>query len=207
MAVSNFRTSSIRTGTTRNTMWDQVTIDTAYESIQTVLVGSGGASTVTFSSIPQGYKHLQIRGIAQDNRATYNTSALHMNFNGDTASNYSNHFVQGDWIAGSSSVTTDHGISQTAMYWVAHITSTVASNRFGAFVFDILDYSNTLKNKTVRAISGADANAEVAGYRPSPRLASGQWRSTNAITGITLNPSFGTTISQYSHFALYGIKG
>lgn len=207
MAVSNFRTSSIRTGTTRNTMWDQVTIDSAYESIQTVSVGSGGLSTVTFSSIPQGYKHLQIRAIAQDNRATYNTSSLEMIFNGDTANNYSDHFVQGDWVAGSGSVTTNFGTNGPKMYWVGHITSTVATNIFSAFVCDILDYSNTSKNKTIRAISGVDANAEVAGYRPTPRLASGQWRSTNAITSITFSTAFGTAITEKSHFALYGIKG
>ena len=41
----------------------------SYESIATVTVGAGGTSTITFSSIPTGYTHLQIRGIAQIGRA------------------------------------------------------------------------------------------------------------------------------------------
>jgi hypothetical protein len=207
MAVSNFKTSSIRTGTTRNTMWDQVTIDTAYESIQTITVGSGGVNSVTFSAIPGGYKHLQIRGIAQDNRATYNTSALDMQFNGDGGSNYSNHFIQANWLAGTTDTIINNDINGTRMYWVASITSTLASNTFGAFIIDILDYNNTLKNKTVRAISGADANGDAAGYRPVPRFQSGSWRNTNAVTSITLTHQFGPLISQNSQFALYGIKG
>lgn len=208
MAVSNFRTSSIRTGTTRNTMWDQVTVDTAYESIQTVTVPSGGQSSVTLSSIPSGYKHLQIRGIAQDNRATYNTSTLNITFNGDNGGNYSNHFLQANWLAGSSNVETNNDSgSQVSINWPIQVTSTVATNVFGGFVIDILEYANTNMYKTIRSFSGADANADVAGYRPVPRLQSGSWRSTNAITSITLVSAFGTTISQYSQFALYGIKG
>ena len=35
----------------------------SYESIQTITVGSGGASTIVFSSIPSTYAHLQIRAL------------------------------------------------------------------------------------------------------------------------------------------------
>ena len=37
-----------------------------YDSIATVVVGSGGASSITFSSVPSTYKHLQIRFIARN---------------------------------------------------------------------------------------------------------------------------------------------
>jgi hypothetical protein len=36
-------------------------VTTSYESIETVTVGSGGSATVTFSSIPATYTHLQIK--------------------------------------------------------------------------------------------------------------------------------------------------
>ena len=36
-----------------------------YESISTILVDSSGSSSVTFSDIPQTYKHLQIRTIGR----------------------------------------------------------------------------------------------------------------------------------------------
>ena len=42
---------------------------TEFESIATVTVGSGGSSTISFTSIPGTYKHLQVRGIGRTNRA------------------------------------------------------------------------------------------------------------------------------------------
>jgi len=62
----------------------------SYESIQTVTVGAGGTATVTFSSIPATYTHLQIRGIA---RASADTQ-LDVTLNSDTGSNYSYHTLR-----------------------------------------------------------------------------------------------------------------
>ena len=178
----------------------------AYDALATITVPSGGLASVTFTGIPNTYKHLQIRGIAQDNRATYNTSALVMYINNDGGSNYSDHFLQASWVAGATDTIFGSDASVANMYWMASITSTVASNVFGGFVIDILDYGNTNKFKTVRSFSGADANGEVSGFRPVPRLASGNWRNTNAITSIGLATQFGTAISQNSQFTLYGVK-
>jgi hypothetical protein len=180
--------------------------DGAYDSLATITVPSGGVASVTFAGIPSTYKHLQIRGIAQDNRATYNTSALGIGFNGDTGANYSDHYLQASWVAGDTAAMAGGDANATKIYWIASITSTVATNVFGGFVIDVLDYANTTKFKTVRSLSGADANAEVAGYRPVPRLASGNWRNTNAINSITFTTDFGTLISQYSQFSLYGVN-
>jgi hypothetical protein len=43
---------------------------TSYESIAVSTVGSGGASSVSFTSIPGTYSHLQIRYLGRDNRAS-----------------------------------------------------------------------------------------------------------------------------------------
>ena len=51
----------------------------SYDSIATVTVGSGGSSSIVFSSIPQTYKHLQIRGFVQTTRATYPADLLKIN--------------------------------------------------------------------------------------------------------------------------------
>ena len=178
----------------------------AYDALSTVTVPSGGVASVTFAGIPNTYKHLQIRGIAQDNRATYNTSALGINFNGDSGTNYSDHYLQASWVAGATTAMSGGDANAAKIYWIASITSTVATDVFGGFIIDILDYADTTKFKTVRSLSGADANAEVAGYRPVPRLGSGNWRNTNAINSITFTSDFGTLISQYSQFTLYGVK-
>jgi len=70
----------------------------AYESIATTTVGSGGASTITFSSIPSTYTHLQIRSINRNTRGLSGMVAtLAMSFNSDvTAGNYYRHRLEGD---------------------------------------------------------------------------------------------------------------
>ena len=54
----------------------------SYESIQTVTVGSGGQSTISFTSIPSTYKHLQIRMLA---RATGASTVGLIRFNSDAS--------------------------------------------------------------------------------------------------------------------------
>jgi hypothetical protein len=65
-----------------------------------------------------------------------------------------------------------------------------------------LDYANTNKYKTTRSIGGNDNNG--SGF---VSLISGLWLSTSAISNIEIIPLNGTLWTQYSHFALYGIKG
>ena len=69
---------------------------TSFESIATVNVGSGGASTVSFSSIPSTYKHLQVRLIARGDYPGNNDNIV-MYFNSDSATtNYTDHRLRGD---------------------------------------------------------------------------------------------------------------
>ena len=161
-----------------------------YESIATTVVGSGGTSTITFSSIPSTYKHLQVRYIA---RATSGGSAnFTMTYNGDTASNYAWHALFGNGATASAAA----GSPQP--YVLAGEISSVA-NTFSTGVIDILDYANTNKFKTMRDLNGADYNG--SGFAI---LYSGLWRSTSAINQISFAS---VTFAEYSHFALYGIKG
>ena len=159
--------------------------------IATTVVGAGGSSTVTFSSIPQNYEHLQIRAIHKP--STSGDFDWSIQFNGDTAANYSKHQVFGD---GTSAIATGTA-SQTQI--------SGGFNQYtdwGSTVMDILDYQNTNKNKTVRTLTGADRNgAGVVGIR------SGYWNSTSAVSSILIIPTSGSTgFAQYSSFALYGIK-
>jgi hypothetical protein len=166
-----------------------VTSTNSYESIATVTVGGGGSSSITFSSIPSTYQHLQIRAISK-NTTSGQDAVLSLNGN---SIGY-RHFLYGDGSTnGSGSDTSGGGVISAA--------STV-SNTFAVFVMDILDYANTNKNKTVRALQGGD-------YNGSGVVAFNSWlysTNTNAITSLTLTSS-GTNFAQYSSFALYGIKG
>jgi len=172
-----------------------------FESIATVTVGSGGSASVSFTSIPGTYKHLQIRGLGRNSRATYANSGGVYQFNGDTGSNYSWHSVQGD---GSSATGRSFGAT-TGISTNSEAATGAPSNTFGAIIFDILDYANTNKYKTARALSGVDVNGTVAGYGGVVELVSGNWRSTSAITSITITADSPNYV-QYTTFALYGIK-
>lgn len=162
---------------------------TDYESIATVTVGAGGSSTVTFSSIPSTYTHLQVRAISRGASSTTNAT---YQLNGDTASNYSWHLLYGQ---GSSALAAG-GANATFIYLG---TQSATANTFSTQIIDILDYANTNKFKTTRNLVGYENNSagEVG-------LFSGLWRSTAAVTSITFTLS--TTFQQYTQFALYGIK-
>jgi hypothetical protein len=170
-----------------------------YESIATTTVGAGGAASVTFSSIPSTYKHLQIRMIARDNRANPSDSGA-FRFNSDSGTNYSYHALIG---LGSSAIAT--GVDTYNRGLIDRFSAaTATAGIFGAAIMDILDYANTSKYKTVRILGGYDLSS---GTDHQAALSSGVWQSTSAISTILIYPNVGTSWDQYSEFALYGIKG
>jgi hypothetical protein len=169
-----------------------------YESISTITVGSGGASNITFSSIPSTYTHLQIRSIARGTVAQGEMQTFYR-FNSDSGSNYAFHLLRGN----GSGVFSDGGASasQTSAA-TRYSAANAASGIFGVGITDILDYANTSKNKTVRNLGGVDANGSGQVY-----FTSGLWMNTSAITSITIGINDGGSFAEYSQFALYGIKG
>jgi hypothetical protein len=169
-------------------------VNASYESIATVTVGAGGASSVEFTSIPATYSHLQIRAICQTSSGG---QFVKMQFNNDTTlANYRAHIVYG---YGGGIASSDYGNNYTLLIW-ANNTGSVA-NTFAGAVIDILDYANTNKYKTTRSLDGYETNS--AG---TIALTSGLWMSNSAISSIKFLGYSGNPI-QYSQFALYGIKG
>jgi hypothetical protein len=162
-----------------------------YESIATTTVGSGGAASISFTSIPSTYQHLQIRFMGVASSATDYT----MRFNSDTGSNYRGHYLYSDGATAFTGQT--FGGVTTRLDFLFNGFSTVN----GVMVCDILDYTNTNKYTTTRGLGGYDNN----GTGQSTML-SGLWMNTAAINNISITPDSGT-FSQYSSFALYGIKG
>ena len=174
----------------------------SYESISTTTLGSAQAS-VTLSSIPSGYKHLQVRYSAQDARATYGVDAWKIIFNGDTGANYSWHYLNGN---GASASANSSGGSDNYIQTKDDLGTTTGGT-FGAGILDILEYTNTSIYKTARNLGGVDLNGTIASVGGSITLTSGNWRNTAAITSITFTPYTGANLSTGSKFALYGIKG
>lgn len=173
-----------------------------FESISTVTVGTA-TTTVSFTSIPATYSHLQIRASYQTSRVTYPLDKIFIRFNSDTASNYSTHVIQGNGASATSSVENTDKMTDRDMSSTTAATSGLV---FGGLIMDILDYANTNKYKTARSISGFDTNGTVAGFGGRAGLFSGNWRSTSAITSVTFTVDNAANFSVNSKFALYGIK-
>jgi hypothetical protein len=171
----------------------------AYDSLATVTVGATSVATIEFAGIPSGYKHLQIRGIARNNSTTANDlEGFLVRYNGATTG-YSWHSVKGD---GTNAVSIS-GTTQTYMYSGYSTTNGSTSNTFGVFVIDILDYADTNKYKTQRVLTGVETNNSA---NSQVGLWSGLWQSKSAVTSITLYSTGSMNFTQYSSFALYGVK-
>lgn len=169
-----------------------------FQSIATVTVGAGGSSTITFSSIPSTFTHLQIRALVRTNRSA-GVDIMSMRMNGVTSNSYSDHLVYGD----GSAVSTDRNSTYGKINIQRVASDNLSASIFSPFVIDILDYANTNKYKTIRYLGGYDANG-------SGRAAfgSGLFQNTSAVTSITLEGlEYSSNYNQYSSFALYGIKG
>lgn len=167
----------------------------AYDSLATVTVPSGGVASVTFTGIPSGYKHLQIRGFVKSNYAA-DQSAMGIQLN-STTSGYFHHGLYGDGASAAAYAVTSSNTAGSS-----YIAASTSTSIFGAVVIDILDYADTNKNKTVRTLSGADFNGS-----GQVRLSSGSVALTSAVNSLTfLDLNGGTLFLQYSSFALYGVK-
>ena len=157
-----------------------------YESIASVTLTS--ANSVTFTSIPSTYKHLQIRGVTSIN------GWIQITMNGSTGTNYTYHELRGN---GSGSATASGAGSEYAIMALGAGTAQPTS-----FITDVLDYANTNKLKTVRTLYGSDQNGS-----GNVGLTSNLYTSnTNAITSITFYAYFNGNLPIGTTFALYGIK-
>ncbi len=176
-----------------------VAVPSSYESIATVTVGSGGSANVEFTSISSDYTHLQIRGIYKC--TTANDDYVLLQFNSDTGSNYSRHRLRGNGSAVAAGAQTSQ-TSGIGGFW--HPTfPTPDTNNFGVTIVDILDYKNTNKYTTIRILTGTDNN----NVYTTLGLYSSLWMNTAAVTSIKLIAADASNFSQYTQFALYGIKG
>jgi hypothetical protein len=194
-------------GSKATKVWDQYTTLNDYQSIATVVVPSGGLSTITFNNIPQNFTHLQIRYSAQNNRASFATDDVIMYYNGDnTASRYQSHRIYGQ---GASTPASDgpNGVAGGLAGFMYSTTGGITGN-FGAGIIDVFDYASLSKNKVSKAVSGADNNGGTGSGAGQIGISSSLWTPTSItnIYSITFTPGNGTLYSQFSKFALYGIK-
>jgi hypothetical protein len=163
-------------------------VTTAYESIATAN-GTGSSGVITFSSIPQTFKHLQLRSAV----GIIGGGAVALTIN-------SGSFARRHYLYGSGAGNAISGADTGNDLFVTTNTTTNPSIT-SINIYDILDYTDTNKTKTYRGLAGQDFNGSGDAF-----IWSGLDLSTTAINTITLTTS-GGNFSTTTKFALYGIKG
>jgi hypothetical protein len=156
-----------------------------YEKIATNTLGSA-AATVTLSSIPATYTDLVLVIQTRNSAASNEVYGI---FNSDTGSNYSYTQITGNGTTAASG----RASNSTTMRW------SFSNDDFNNnAIIQIMNYANTTTYKTslVRLNNVSQTTAAVVNL----------WRSTSAITSITLSNESATNFAVGSTFTLYGIK-
>lgn len=152
-------------------------------------------STITFSNIPSNYSSIRIQIVGGTTRAS-TSDTLKIRFNSDTGSNYSRTYLLGNGSTASSS----RGSNETFLFGEGIRMSGTTNGLSSQVGIDILSYSSTSVYKTVLATSEEPTTFGTT-------TAVGLWRSTSAITSISLE---GDTVANFAAgtvASLYGIAG
>jgi hypothetical protein len=154
-------------------------------------VGSGGAASVTFSSIPQTFTDLKLVCFSRSNVSQV-YEIVRLNFNGLTTNQSSR------WIEGSGS-----GVSSATSTRIDNFGTgnTATASTFASTEFYIPNYTSS-NNKSVSGDGVGENNATFA----LSGLFASLWSSTAAITSIEVKPQDGSAWLEFSEFTLYGIS-
>ena len=166
-----------------------------FRKIQTVTVGSGGATDITFSSIPQTYTDLKI---VLSGRSTQGNiyGGGRLEFNSDTASNYKWRRILGS----GSSASFDSSTSATSITNWEVVGASSTASVFSIQEFYIPNYtSSNQKSVSINSIGENNSTEAYMGF------ISGLWTSTAAITSIKLY-SASNNFVQYTTATLYGVS-
>jgi hypothetical protein len=172
--------------------------------IATIVVSGTSTNTVEFTSIPQTFTHLQVRAFWNTTATATGDYILPMTFNGDGYPNtsYSMHFMNGNGSvasAGSEINNWNATIGDLGKYGI--ISQTPTANNFCSVIADILDYTNTNKNKVVKSVSGYDNNSQ-----GGINIFTSMRMSTQAITSIKLwHSGSAGFFANGCRFNLYGV--
>jgi hypothetical protein len=163
----------------------------AYNLIATTTVGSGGASSIVFSGIPQTYTDLKVVMSLRSNTADASSGYYFDVFLNGVSANRSGKFVQGSGSVFASGSYTPWGV-QTSGDMTASVFSSgemyipnYTGSSYKSFSIDSVQENNTTLARQV--------------------LVAGLWSDTAAVTSITFTAAAGLFV-QYSSATLYGIK-
>lgn len=158
-----------------------------YDNIATTTLGSA-ANTITFSSIPSTYTDLRLVVVGTTN---LNGVEVRVQLNNDTSSNYSNTQLTGNGSAASS-----NRYSSTYFQFIGSANATVPIMG----TMDLMSYAGSTFKTVLTGWTG-----DLNGSGTVERTVS-LWRSTSAISTVTISASGSNTLSAGTTATLYGIK-
>jgi hypothetical protein len=156
-----------------------------YTPIATTTLGSAAAS-YTFSSIPSTYTDLVL--VVNGILVSGGGASISLQFNADTASNYSNLYMYGDGTNATSGKNT--GANKMSLGWISGAAQ-------GNSIINIQNYSNTTNYKT--GIGRGNTANDIVIARV------GLWRNTSAISSILVGNDVSINFATGTTFTLYGI--
>ena len=168
-----------------------------YTLINKTTVGSGGAASVTFSSIPQTFTDIKVVYSARLTGAyTAQQYGLNLSFNGST-SNFTNRYLYASAGTSTASATSTNNLDTVP-------GASATANTFNNAEVYIPNYTSTTNAKSFSFDNGAENNSATNNWL---ELLAGLWNpgTQAAITSITLTAQ-ASNLAEYSSFYLYGIK-
>jgi len=165
----------------------------AMELVETIEVGSGGAASIGFTSIPQdGVDLLLLLSIRSDRSADQDNIDITLN---SSSSNFSVVRLYGTGSSASSASTSSNLIAYAAN------AATSTSNTFSNTSIYISNYAASLANSI--SIETTQEDNATGAYSSIQAM---QWNDTSAINAVGLAPNLGTNWLQYSVVSLYKIS-
>ena len=162
--------------------------------IEHIEVGSGGAASIEFTSIPDTYTDLLIVHSLRSNRADAAGDNIKMSINGQGfGTNITTRTLYG----------TGSGVgSLTNVVSTGGIVSTIiaTSNTFGNNQIYIPNYTSSSAKSW--SLDGVSENNGTESYQ---YIGASLWNQTAAITSIAFDPDDGTLLLEYSSATLFGI--
>jgi hypothetical protein len=157
--------------------------------ISSVTVGSGGASSISFSAIPATYTDLYVKLSLRSDR-TADTDSVNMTVNGSATS------MTWLYLLGNNSSVS----SATAQRFYTDSDFNTAST-FGSADVYIPNYASA----NYKSFSVDTVSENLSANNAQTELLTQLWSNTAAITSITFAPQFGSNWKQYSTATLYGV--
>ena len=171
------------------------------EVITNTVVGAGGASSITFSTIPQTYQHLMVISSARSQRTSARWDGSNMRFNGESSGNNQSNVTL--FNVGAAPTGTGETDGNRVSYLFDSPAADALADQFGASVVYFPNYRWGEFKKVIGWSASSNSSGSASDYGNT--LATGSWRSTSAVTSIYIAAGV-TGFVEHSTFTLYGIN-